>query len=388
MSVNPVGAGGPADRATAGNWPTDDEILALAKNEKIPLYDEAYAIAQQYYRISQALTAQLGTKDLNWCGFAQWSSKAIGSELRLNEHSPFFNKLTRLYHLPRLLGSPFRRLMLVLMGASYSVGLSTANRAIFVEMASFHTHILSGTDPVTILQVEPKDPDRTLLTDLGNDGLDLLRRGRELLRQARSASGPLRSELMLGASIALSAYEQGRVQPALEYVFYRGPRWCLQVSWRMPYYYLRKMTDKREDFYLARHDKQSRIMQVIEDRWVRLYSRGLWLKTAVSTILLSKPLITPPGGNQVLLRPAGTFESQQVAELVQRYGPPDTTKLTGVANWLDYNERMRFIVAYFMLYQQIQKMFEEPHYKQPRPSRRQPRAVKQVGQLVFKPETL
>jgi hypothetical protein len=97
MSVNPVGVGGPADQVTAGKWPTDEEILALAKNDKIPLYAEAYAIAQQYNRISQALTAQLGTKDLNWCGFAKWSSKAIGSELRLDEHSPFFDKLVSLY---------------------------------------------------------------------------------------------------------------------------------------------------------------------------------------------------------------------------------------------------------------------------------------------------
>jgi hypothetical protein len=237
---------------------------------------------------------------------------------------------------------------------------------------------------VTICQAEPEDPNRALLTDLGNDGLDLLRRARELLRQARSVSGPLRSELILGASIALSAYEQGRVQPALEYVFYRGPRWCLQVSWRMPYYYVRRMTDKREDFYLAPHNKQSRIMQRIEDRWVRMYSRSLWLKTAVSTIMLSKPLITPPGGNRSLLRPAATFESQDVRELVQQYGPPDATKLTGVANWLDYNERMHFIVTYFMLYQQIQKMFEEPHYKQPGLSWRKPRAVELTGQLVFK----
>src|SRR5207245_1324937 len=88
MSMNPAGADGPTGHATADGWPTDDDILALAKNENIPLYAEAYAIAHQYNRISQALAAQLGKEDLSWCGFAKWSSKAIGSELRLNEHSP------------------------------------------------------------------------------------------------------------------------------------------------------------------------------------------------------------------------------------------------------------------------------------------------------------
>jgi len=384
MNMNPAGADGSAGQAAADGWPPDDEILALAKNENIPLYAEAYAIAHLYNRISQALAAQLGKEDLSWCGFAKWSSLAIGFELRLNEHSPFFKKLTRQYHLPIMLGSPFRRLMLVLMGGSYSVGLSTANRSIFVEMGSFHTQILSETDPITIWQVEPADPKRFLLADLGNDGRDLLRTARDLLRQARPAAGPARSELMLGASIALSAYEQKRVQPALEYVFYRAPRWGLQVFWRMPYYYLTRTTDKRQDFYLKPHSEQTRWMQRIEDRWVRMYSKSLWLKTAVSEIMLSEPLITPPGGNRSLLRPAATFTSQRVAELVEQYGPPDTTKLTGVGNWLDYGERMRFIVTYFMLYQQIQEMFKEPHHKQPGPSRRKPRAVEPVGQLVFK----
>jgi hypothetical protein len=383
MSTNPVGADGPTDQPTAGEWPTDSEILTLATDEKIPLYAEAYAIAYQYNRISQALTAQLGTKDLSWCGFAKWSSKAIGSELRLTEHSPFFKRLARLYHVPTLLGSSFRRLMLLLLGGSYSVGLSTANRSIFVEMASFHTQILSGADPMMIWQVEPADRKRSLLMPLGNDGLELLRIARDLIRQARSATGSDRSELVLGASIALSAYEQKRVQPALEYVFYRAPRWFFQVSWRMPYYYLTGKTDKRQDFYLAQHSEQTRRMQRIEDWWVRLYARSLWLRTAISTIMLSKPLITPHGGDRSLLRPAATFKSQQVAKLVEQY-VPDITKLTGVANWLDYHERMRFIVTYFMLYQQIQKMFEEPHYKPPRPSRRKLRTVEPVGQLVFK----
>jgi len=383
MSTNPVGAGGPTDQATTAEWPTDSEILALATDQKIPLYAEAYAIANQYNRISQALAAQLGTRDLSWCGFAKWSSKAIGSELRLTEHSPFFKKLARLYHVPMLLVSPFRRLMLVLMGGSYSVGLSTANRSIFVEMASFHSQILAGADPMMIWQVEPAYCERSLLMFLGDDGLELLRIARDLIRQARSASGSDRSELVLGASIALSAYEQKRVQPALEYVFYRAPRWLFQVSWRMPYYYLTRKTDKRQGFYLAPHNKQTRRMQRIEDWWVHVYSRGLWLRTAISTIMLSKPLMTPHGGDGSLLRPAATFKSQQVAKLVEQYGP-DPTELTGVANWLDYRERMRFIVTYFMLYQQIQKMFEEPPYKPPRPSRRKPRAVEPVGQLVFK----
>jgi hypothetical protein len=85
--------------------------------------------------------------------------------------------------------------------------------AIFVEMASFHTHLLSGAEKMTIVQVIPPDADGSLLADLGEEGLELL----------RTACCPL-----------------------------QGSRWLLQVTWRMPYYYLTRQTDKRQQFYTLR----------------------------------------------------------------------------------------------------------------------------------------
>ena len=325
----------------------------------------------------------LGTENLNWCGFAQWSSKAVGASLRLGNHSGFLRKLSRLNHVPMIAEPLFRLVMLTLLGGSYSVGLSTANRSIFVEMASFHTHLLADPDDPTIVQVRVPDPDGSLLKDLGEPGLDLLRTARRLLSQAGTAPAPLRSELMLGASIALSAYEQDRVQPSLEFVFYRPIRWLLQVTWRLPWYYLTGTSRRRERIYRRPHQQQPRIMRAIEDRWVRTYSRTLWIKTAVDTIMLSQPLTVPRGVSPVLLRPAATFKTPEVTDLVARYGPPDPCALTGVANWLDYDERMRFIVAYFMGYQQVPQMFDQPRYKRSR-SWRKPPATEPLGKLDFR----
>ena len=369
---------------TVHQWPTDEDIRALARNEKIPLFAEAYEIAHQYHRISRALAGRmLGTDNLNWCGFAQWSSKAVGSSLRLGSHSGFLKKLSRLDHVPMIAEPLFRRVMLTLLGGSYSVGLSTANRSIFVEMASFHTHLLTDPDDPTIVQVRAPDSDGSLLKDLGEPGLDLLRTARGLLSQVGTAPAPLRSELMLGASIALSAYEQDRVQPSLEFVFYRPVRWLLQVTWRLPWYYLTGTSRQRQRIYRRPHQQQPRIMQAIEDGWVRTYSRTLWIKTAVDTIMLSQPLTVPRGGNPALLRPAATFQTREVADLVARYGPADPGALKGVANWLDYDERMRFIVAYFMGYQQVPQMFDQPRYK-PGKSWRKPPATEPLGGLEFR----
>ena len=124
-------------------------------------------------------------------------------------------------------------------------------------------------------------------------------------------------------------------------------------------------------------------MQAIEDRWVRMYSRTLWIKTAVDTVMLSRPLTLPRGVSPAMLRPAATFRTREVADLVARYGPPDPRALKGVANWLDYGERMRFIVAYFMGYQQVPQMFDQPRYKRSR-SWRKPPTTEPLGRLEFR----
>lgn len=373
-------------------WPQDQEIRRIATNQSVPLSAEAYDIARQYHRLSEALSAnQLGGEDLNWPGFAQWSSKAVGADLRLGNHSGFLRKLGRRYYVPMAAEPLFRWVTLALLGGSYGAGLSIANRSIFVEMASFHTQFLSGADTPAIIQVTESDLYPHLLQHLGSEGLgilkasghnlslledlkkegqDLLRTAYNLLSEARNASGTRRSELILGANIALSAYEQKRVQPALEFVFYRTVRYFMQVSWRLPYYYVRGTTYERFRYYLRRHQDQPQVVQSVENFWVRMYSKTLWLKTAITTVALGQPLLLPPGyGPPQLLRAASTFESEDVARLVQQYGPTDPARLEGVSNWLDYDERMRFIVAYFMTYQQIKQMFEEPKFKQPKPRR-------------------
>lgn len=361
MNMEPVKSS--TDAGTRHGWPTDNEICALARDKKIPLSAEAYEIAQQYHDISNALAVyHLDRSDLNWCGFAQWSSRAVGSELKLGNHSGFLRKLGGQYHIPMAAEPVFRLVMLTLLGGSYGVGLSVANRSIFTEMSSFHTNILSGAAEPAILQVTPPAQYPSLLEDLGQEGRDLLRTAHSLLSLARSASEPDRSELILGASIACSAYEQKRVQPALEYVFHRPIRWVLQVSWRMPYYYLTGSSACRLKFYARPHQDEMPAMKSIEDYWVRMYSKTLWLKTAVSTIALGRPLI-PPQRTSPLLRPASTFKIKEVSDLVQRYGPSDPADLKGVSNWLDYEERMRFIVAYFMAYQPIEQMFDEPRFR-------------------------
>lgn len=373
---------------TSSQWPTDEEICEIARDKGIPLFAEAYQIAQQYNRICEALSAnQLAGDDLNWCGFAQWSSRAVAFELQLDTQSGS-RKLSRRYYIPMVLQPLFRLAMMTFLGGSYGLGLSIANRSIFVEMASFHTNVLSGAAVPMILQVSPADFDtKPLLEDLGEEGRGLLRTAHKLLSNARSATGELRGELILGANIALSAYEQNRVQPALELVFYRPVRFILRVSWRMPYYFIRGRTRDRFKIYEAPHENQPQPVRSIEAWWVRMYSRNLSLKTAIDTISLGRPIVSPHGYSTPLLRNASTFMSEDVAALVRQYGPADPANLKGVSNWLGYKERMSFIVAYFMVYQKIEQMFHLPQLA-PKRSRGKPHLLDPLGDLDIRKVTL
>ncbi len=97
-----------------------------------------------------------------------------------------------------------------------------------------------------------------------------------------------------------------------------------------------------------------------------MYSSTLWLKTAIDTVALGRPLTCPPGYSTTLLRAPEAFEDEEVRELVRELGSSDPADLRGVSNWLDYEERMRFITANFMIYQPLTQMFDKPRFKRRR----------------------
>ena len=72
---------------------------------------------------------------------------------------------------------------------------------------------------------------------------------------------------MLGANIALSAYEQARVQPALELVFYRPVRWITRVSWRLPFYVIARTPFNKYAIYTEPHDSQPALVRWLESRF-------------------------------------------------------------------------------------------------------------------------
>ena len=177
--------------------------------------------------------------------------------------------------MPRILAAPFRFVLRTLLGGAYSRGLSIANRSIFLELGTFFANLLTDSHRVAIFEngaLRNQAFDHRLIQQLTERQKQDLLGIAELIRAAEHASGAQRSELILAANVALTALEQERVQPVLEYVLYRPVRWLTRVSWKIPLHRVRRQQLRRFDIYTEAHAEPTGIDAMARGRlvaWVR-----------------------------------------------------------------------------------------------------------------------
>jgi hypothetical protein len=220
------------------------KVLRIAANPERSVSQEAEVIAYAYSQLARGQAQKVGGRDANWWCFATWASKAIGENLNLGRASPFWGNLSRRLKVPGPLRQAFREAfrgaVIFLLGGSYWKGLSLANRSIFLEMGSFAADLWSEPRRDGY-HVEPKEqPAQQFISSLLAEAKpEYLAAAKRLFLEAqRTTDEALRSELILGANIALAAYEQARAQKLFEFVLYRPVRWLLRVSWRTVLHWL------------------------------------------------------------------------------------------------------------------------------------------------------
>ncbi|MEW9554255.1 hypothetical protein [Nonomuraea sp. NPDC050783] len=344
---------------------TADDVLRIAAYKDRSPALEAMVIAYAYHRVAGDLAGQLGHERNNWYCYATWTSKAVGESLDLTPASPFIEDFERRFRVPRRLRRLFRAALLTLLGPSYELGLALANRAIFLETASLAVNLWQDT-PDGFLKVSPESeltpaPPEFLTSLLEQADPRYLKDAAQLLLEAREATDPaVRAELMLGANIALSAYEQKRAQKALELVLYRPVRWLTRVSWRSLRSLVTHRPFPRFRLYAAGHDDQPWLTRRLEELWAALYTRHLfYVRTPLSDIRVGRPL-TPPDGVD-LDRVWTPIQDERVRKLAEEFITEDREASTaGVANWVSYPDRMRFIVSYFRVYQTVSALYRVP----------------------------
>jgi hypothetical protein len=341
-----------------------DAVLRIAANPKRSFSREADVIAYAYHQLALTLAQKVGHRDANWFSFATWVSKAIGQSLNLSPTSSLWGHLAQRLHVPRPLQQIFRRVLIWLLGGSYLRGLSLANRSIFLEMGTFAADLWSP-QPRDGYKVEPHEqPAREFISSLlAEADPEYLVTAKRLLSEAKSTDNDLlRSELLLGANMALSAYEQARAQKVLEFVIYRPVRWLLRVSWRSALHWLTPWRPfHRFPLYAESHGQQSRPVRALEDWWARSYTQHfLALETPNGEIRVGAPLPQPPEFDSQAIPPP--FQNEQVRRLLDEFaGPVSADACIATRNWLGFEERMRFIACYFRFYQHVPALFDPPY---------------------------
>ncbi|MFC4009484.1 hypothetical protein ACFOY2_19820 [Nonomuraea purpurea] len=347
---------------------TADDVLRIAAYKDRSPALEAMVIAYAYHRVASDLAVRLGKEANNWYCYATWTSKAIGESLDLGPDSPFIEDFGRRLRVPSRFRRLFRAALLTLLGPSYQLGLALANRAIFLETASLAVNLWNDT-PDRFLKVSP-DSDLTpqppeFLADLLSPADSrYLKEAAELLVEGARATDPEeRGELMFGAAVALSAYEQARAQAALELVLYRPVRWLTRVSWRSLRSLVTRKPFARFRLYSARHDDQPWLTRKLEAAWSSLYTRHLFaVATPLSDIKVGRPLTAPDGVD--LAEVWAPIQNERVRKLAEEFITEDQEASTaGVRDWVSYRDRMRFIVSYFRVYHNVAALYDVPFAK-------------------------
>ncbi|MBF8190056.1 hypothetical protein ITP53_30880 [Nonomuraea sp. K274] len=348
---------------------TADDVLRIAAYKDRSPALEAMVIAYSYHRVAADLAAHLGRDGNNWYCYATWTSKAVGESLDLTPDSPFIADFGRRLRVPQRFRRLFRATLLTLLGPSYHLGLALANRAIFLETASLAVNLWQDT-PDRFLRVSPESaltpaPPEFLTKLLEKADPRYLKDAARLLLEAKEATDPAeRAELVLGANIALSAYEQKRAQKALELVLYRPVRWLTRVSWRSLRSLVTRRPFPRFRLYSARHEDQPWLTRVLEEKWSSLYTRHLFsVRTPLSDIKVGRPLTAPEGVD--LAACWAPIQDERVRKLAEEFITEDLEASTaGVADWVSYPDRMRFIVSYFRVYHTVAALYDVPFGKE------------------------
>ena len=150
----------------------------------------------------------------------------------------------------------------------------------------------------------------SLLQEADPEFLEVARR---LLTEARATGdGALRTELILGANVALSAFEQARAQKVLEFVLYRPIRWLFRIWWRVVLHWLTPWREfHRFALYAEPHDRQPPLVRKVEDWWARRYTRRiLALETPIGEVAVGASLSPPDGFDAGAVPPP--FRNEQV----------------------------------------------------------------------------
>lgn len=335
--------------------------------EEMQLRNRRITVA--YSDISERLAALIaggygGTWHANWCTYATWSSKTIGTWIEDDPRAPPETSKARAQrHARRFLRRVGHLIVGREDGASYRC-LAAGNRFVFMEVGLVVATFLEMFDDLERQPGQPPDEDawsaywarmRLTLRELSQldpswmlteapEPVDL-RLGMRQYYEALFTDDPNeRAELVLAGNLLIGAYEQRRVDGYIRSAL--------------------ALFTKRAIRALVRHRDgmvKGKVRQALSRTYARILTRGLVLNTHDESLVLARPLEPPPGADCLFQDHLDTITTPLLQALLTRYDLTEGKRRRRCSrNWLLYDDRMSYITNLFRSRQQHQPLFTRP----------------------------
>jgi hypothetical protein len=365
--------------------PSREKIDAIIARDSQPVIRNLQ-ITQCYHELSQAIAAQVGVDNLNWCSFASWASKTAGRFIRNDEILPIFRDAFKdVQRLAEKVGRINEALSAIDPGAGLSLPtildameapvsdvsryITAGNLAVFAELGPLFSLMCTRladaaaydgaalTRLIDDLNLKPGLPEQ--------GGQSLLSSAVSHFYEAKFTVDPSRkAELMLLANAQTGLHEQVRLQPSIA------------GSLNLPFEaVLRSLYDRHHDakFSGTVRNRLSSVVRfllrplfrAVEDElnqaWRECATRlFMTLRLPNGELHLGRDL-RPVAGQPLFPAALQHIELDELRGLLAAYHA-DGSSADGSAaeDWADIPERMHFILTLFRSRQQCLLLFEQP----------------------------
>jgi hypothetical protein len=323
-------------------------------------------ITYAYHQLSTDMVPLLGDRNANWCSFATWASRSVGDTMRL-EGVPAFIDLTigRLPAFDRLRVAfeervRNRRIDLVRAapdGKEHRLRdllhyvchqLAEGNRIVFLEVGLFWSRFTAtfaaGPDDARLVDFLDH------VVDDGGKPLIHLRQAFAAYHAAMSeADSKRKAELVLAANCRIGSWEQWRLQDAIAAAVEAPVEELVDEALRDP---LDELVP-HSTLHRVLERGLNRVEDMLTDVWRDLATEDVMVcQLPDADVALGRDLRA--GRGQRLfpadLDPLSLPEAVQVWSLYNRADVDG--RRSGASDWLDFGERMNFIVNLFRSRQQ------------------------------------
>lgn len=345
-------------------------------------------VTQGYHDLSIAGAEFTGGQNLNWCGFACWSSKMIGKFLeseiiisklceKLGGHPNSYSDWCREIQAKVMKNRPSvvlteaylkNPLKCVLDDSTSS--LAAGNAMVYSELATVFSNMISvlGNDSEYSESRVHRVIDQLKDGPSQDNGQTLLKNAIGNYYRARFEGEDAKAELVLLANLQVGLHEQTRLQhdiasfiqaPVVDPLIRPADQtgtgiWALGTSLHA---WLHNMFIK-----LVKPGAHA-VMRAWEDV---VTEHLLVLELPRQTLQLGHDVVPPPN-SPIFPKMLETIEHEELAALLRTYRADGTSAEGSAArDWTDLNQRMRYISVLFRSHQFDKSLLEEPFTPQQR----------------------